>query len=86
MNDERIKDKFWCSETQDCADRRTLDAEHRGKVMTKLDNIEKSVSALWDEMVVNRQHINRLYFRIGLISGGTSLIVSLVVSLVLKGL
>ena len=86
MRDERIKDKFWCSDTEECADRRIADAVYRGEVITKLGNIEKSISALWDEMVVNRQHINKLYFRMGIIAGGTSLVVSLVVSLVLKSL
>lgn len=78
------EDSIWCSDINDCRDRRTADAEYRGKVMTRLDSIEKSVSAIWAEMIVNRGDIKSLYFRIGLISGGTSLIVSLVVSLIIK--
>lgn len=75
-----------CSELPMCRDRRTADAEHRAQVITKLEIIEKNLSALWDEMKVNRGDIKQLYFRIGLISGGTSLIVSLVVSMVSRSI
>ncbi len=73
-----------CPELEHCRDRRTLDAEHRGAVMEKLNAINSNITALQDEMKVNRNDIKNLYFRIGLISGGTSLIVSLVVSLLAK--
>ena len=75
-----------CPEFDQCLDRRTADAEYRGKVMAKLDSIESSISALWAEMIVNRGDIKSLYFRIGLISGGTSLVVSLIVSIVVTKL
>ena len=81
-----MDDKFWCNDTEECRDRRTADAQFRGQVMSKLENIEKSISALWAEQIVNRGDIKSLYFRIGLISGGTSLVVSLIVSLVTKNI
>lgn len=75
-----------CPELGQCKDRRVLDAEHRGQVMAMLTSINDNISALWKDNGVQRQDIKGLYFRIGLISGGTSLVVSLVVSLVIKGI
>jgi hypothetical protein len=75
-----------CPEIDVCRDRRTADAEMRGAVLAKLDSIEKSISALWNEMQIKSSDIKTLYFRIGIISGGTSLIVSLIVSFITKGI
>ena len=73
-----------CPDYPDCADRRTLDAQHRGEVLAKLAGIDNNIHALWEEMKTHRADIKSLYFKIGFISGGTSLVVSLIVSMVMK--
>ena len=73
-----------CPEFEKCTDRRVQDAEHRGAVLSKLESIEKVVSALWKANETNRQDIKSLYFKIGLITGGTSLAISLGVAIVMK--
>lgn len=75
-----------CPELAQCRDRRVADAEHRGQVMAMLSAIKGSIGDLWQDMQVQRNDIKGLYFKIGLISGGTSLIVSLVVSLIVRGI
>ena len=71
-----------CPEYPNCTDRREADALFRGEVKAKLEGIKSGVDGLWTAMEVNRTDIKHLYFRMGLISGGTSLIVSLVVAFV----
>ena len=73
-----------CSEFEKCTDRRIQDAEHRGAVLSRLNSIEQGVSALCEAMETNRKDIKSLYFKIGIISGGTSLVISLGVAIVMK--
>lgn len=75
-----------CPELSQCKDRRIADAEHRGKVMAMLTSIDESIKALWADNAVQRGDIKGLYFRIGMISGGTAMVVSLIVSLVINGI
>ena len=95
MPDNTYNHKIACDEYPSCKDRRVADAEHRGAVIAKLENIENNVSALWREIKQNRAEadlkdvalnsdIKSIYFKMGIISGTVSLIVSLVVSLVTK--
>jgi hypothetical protein len=59
-------------------------ATFKGIVETKLTSIEKGVGDIWTAVNKGRDDIRDLYFKVGLISGGTSLIVSLIVSFVIK--
>jgi hypothetical protein len=67
---------------------RLAHAEFTGKVLTTLTALERSVGDIWGAIQNERQSVNKdvkdLYFKIGLVSGGTSLVVSLVVSLIIK--
>lgn len=68
-----------CPEYPKCLDRRASDAEHKGKIEAKLEEISNNIKGIWSAMEVNRTDIKQLYYRIGLIAGSVSLIVSLVV-------
>ena len=72
-----------CPDFPACRDRRTADAEHRGKVEAKLENIEKSVSSLCKNFESFKdkieakfesrdKDIRNLYIKIALLSGGIS--------------
>lgn len=75
-----------CPEIERCRDRRATDAAYKSEVLTKLDNIENNLSALWDEMKENRKDVKGIYFKMGVISGGTALIVSAATSLVIRSI
>lgn len=86
-----------CDQYEQCKRDRVESAKFEGTVLNELKNIKQAVEkgfeevskkfeSVWAEMNINRSDIKALYFRVGLISGGTSLIVSLVVSLVVKGM
>lgn len=84
MGNEKIS--VWCPNLEDCHSGRVNDAEHRGKVLEKLVSLEHFISVMHKEMIVNRSDVKGLYFRVGLISGGASLIVSLGISIISKTL
>lgn len=84
MDKEKIS--VWCPNLEDCHSGRVKDAEHRGKVLEKLISLEHFISVIHKEMIVNRDDVKGLYFRVGLISGGASLIVSLTISIISKTL
>jgi len=75
-----------CSEIERCRDRRATDAAYKSEVLTKLSNIESNLSALWEEMRDNRKDVKSIYFKMGIISGGTALVISAAVSLITKSL
>jgi hypothetical protein len=63
---------------------RIAHAEFTGSVLATLKNLEGSVKDIWDAVNDGRKDVKDLYFKVGLISGGTSLIVSLIVSFIVK--
>lgn len=79
-----------CDRYKECQEERIESAKFEGRVLAELanikDTIEKGFKSLWAEMGVNRGDIKQLYFRVGLIAGGTSLVVSLIVSIVMRSM
>lgn len=67
-----------------CQEERTENSEFKGYVKATLEDIDTGVKNIWTAIDVSRNDIKSLYFKVGLISGGTSLIVSLVVSFIFK--
>jgi hypothetical protein len=72
-----------CELYKDCQKERLERSRFEGIVTTKLDTIDTGVKSVWKAIEIGREDIKKLYFKVGLISGGTSLIVSLVVSLII---
>jgi len=73
-----------CPQLRQCEDRRVADAEQRVAVLTQLKALNNNVSALWEEMRVNRGDIKGIYFKIGMISGGTAMITTLLINFITK--
>lgn len=75
-----------CPEYPKCQDRRMADAEFKGKVEAKLDGIETQIKNLtegvWAAMEVNRKDIKNLYYKVGGIAAGSSLIIVVIVKIV----
>lgn len=70
--------------------------QFQGKVLTALDNIERQIKEnkdfgqgesknLWEAVNGLREDIKKLYWRIGFISGGIALVVSIVLGIIKNG-
>lgn len=60
-----------CPEYENCIQRRETEAEFRGTVNAKLENIETTVCEM-------RKDIKFFYVKVGSISGGITLLISLI--------
>ena len=67
----------------------------QGKVLTSLDNIEKQIienkklgqeerKDLWEAISDLRNDIKNLYWRVGIISGGVALVISIIAKIINK--
>ena len=81
-----VVDKTKCADCPAVAERREADAAYRSMVTTRLDNYDKLLEKLDKSVIaltnVTQMNFNKIYFRIGAISGGAGLITGAVATLV----
>jgi len=85
-----------CEFVDTCRKDRDLNIEFKATVLTKLENIEKSIEGLksdgtkeqesvWNAIDRLRDDVKYIYLKMGLVSGAISLIVALIVSYAGRG-
>ena len=79
-----------CGDCPNIIERREADAMFRAKMTANFDNLTASLDkiemAVWDAVGETRKDIKNLYFRIGLIAGGSGAVGGVIAALVAEAI